>query len=212
MVSWIFAVLLLGYSALRSAGWVRGQIRWRQVRHQFVGLRPPRSIHVLLSPEIRRVHSELDRLRARIAQRELEVRRASITDPDVSFGIVRSSRYRTSVRRISGILNAWLRTLESAACTHLEDLRSDTNALDTLTQNADWLTAEASTIARTRALEGFELERVEQAADVMLACRDAIFAWQVELEELSSLPYRRNAAELRRTEICPGLPTALSAS
>lgn len=177
-----------------------------------MGLRPPRSIDLQLSPEIRQVHGELDRLRARIAQRELEVRRASITDPDVSFGIVRSSRYRTSVRRISGILNAWLLTLGSAAYTHLEDLRSDTSALDTLTQNADWLTAEASTIARARALEGFELERVEQAADVMLACRDAIFAWQVELEELSSLPYRRNAAELRRTEICPGLPTALSAS
>jgi hypothetical protein len=141
------------------------------------------------------LNARLNELRGQLAAAELIVFRASVTDPDVVMGVVRSSRYRVAVRRMAWTLDCWLYELATGD-EALERLHCETEALDRITVAAKWLSAEAATIAHTRALEGFELTRVEQAAQAMASCRSAMWDWQGALAQEARGPYRRGAVEL----------------
>jgi hypothetical protein len=156
-------------------------------------VQPPRQLERGAPPELQRVHGEINELRDQLARLELVVRKAAATDPDVMFGVVRSSRYRVAVRRMSWSLDQWL----DARRPELEALRAGCDALDRVQLAAQWLECEARTIAHTRALEGFELDRVQRAAEVMARCRHAMWDWQGVLELSPRKPYRHEAVELR---------------
>ena len=76
-------------------------------------------------------------------------------------------------------------------------MRVDADALDRLRQASDWLAREANTIAHTRALEGFDLDRVLRSAEVMASARQAMWDWQEALEGLARKPYRHEAVSFR---------------
>ena len=140
-MSWVFALLLCIYACFRCVGWTQGQLRWRALRHTAPQPRPARSIDAGAPDATRRVHGELNDLRAALATHELEVRKAAATDPDAMFGMVRSSRYRVAVRRMSWTLNAWL----DAHREGNEGLRADCDALDRV-QLAAFLAAVATPV------------------------------------------------------------------
>ena len=205
-VSWIFALLLVGYGLLRAVLWIRGQVMFRLAGDRVVQRAQPRPTPEHLSSGLASVFEATDELRLRLVEDVRTISILQIVDPDVPLGHVRDARFRAAV------LDAWMRLRRWRAATQ----RHDESAIelswlhDDVIEAGRRLDAAAETIrpiwwqaVRARPLDPFEMEDVLKLRNTLEYMVTELERVQDRMSELEAHPYRGSA-------LAPHAPVELS--
>lgn len=168
-VSIIILTFLLGYGALRSALWARGQWRFRRLRAHLPRAAARVSAPAHVEPALGDLLACSYTGRVRLVESVRSMATILIVDPDASFGVVRDFRYRVALAEAWRAARAWLRAFESlgeAQLRRLEELGYTPRAFD---ERSAALAGVVRRSVRAPALEPFAVGDVESAQRTLLA-------------------------------------------
>jgi hypothetical protein len=189
-VSWIVFACLFGYGCMRSALWVRGQVRLVMLRDRLPACpqRGTRPQH--LSAGLGRLLDDNFAGRVALTESTRAISRVLITDPDVPFGWVRDFRYRLAVAAAWSAACAWLQRLEQLTDDDRVCLeRSGYTSRGFLDHHACLLRTVRTTV-RARALEPFEVAEVEATRSRLAAMAEELELVERALARGVEDPYR----------------------
>lgn len=189
-MSWIVFACLFGYGCVRSALWLRGQVRLVMLRDRLPACpqRGTRPLH--LSAGLDRLLDDNFAGRVALTESARAISCILITDPDVPLGWVRDFRYRLAVASAWSAACAWLQRLEQLTDDDRVCLeRSGYTPRSFLDHHACLLRTVRTTV-RARALEPFEVAEVEATRSRLAAMTEELELVERALARGGEDPYR----------------------
>jgi hypothetical protein len=190
-VSWIFSFLLAGYLLVRIMLRARGQLRAFGLRDT-LPVPPPLldSAPGQLPPALAGLFLDARALRVAMTEARRTLMLVELTDPDAALGRVRDARYRRALMESWTKINRWLERvhqLDARASAMLADRHLGPEPIELLRES---LRDKWRAVARSRALDLFELDDVHMVARAFEQIDLQLAALEQGLTQLGDDPYR----------------------
>lgn len=168
-MSVVLLACLFFYGTMRSALWMRGQIRYRRLSGEFPRVSAPPEPPAHLGDSLGRLLACSYNGRVRLTDSVRSIATVLIVDPDVPLGVVRDFRFRTALADAWSAAREWQRhweTLNEAEQRRLEQLGYTPR---TFCERCADLRGAVRRYVRAPALEPFPVADVEASKALVLA-------------------------------------------